>query len=49
MKIAVCLSGQLRTWKDAHKSWELLFDNLKNSQNWNELRSVNQILMLFSF
>ena len=31
MKIAVCLSGQLRTWKDAHKSWELMFDTLKNS------------------
>jgi hypothetical protein len=31
MKIAVCLSGQLRTWKDSHKSWHELFENLKNS------------------
>lgn len=31
MKIAVCLSGQLRTWKDAYKTWGTFFDELKNS------------------
>lgn len=30
MKIAFCLSGQLRTWKECYKSWELLFDELRS-------------------
>jgi len=31
MRIAVCLSGQLRTWKDAQKSWDAFFNELKTS------------------
>lgn len=31
MKLAVCLSGQLRTWKDSYKSWGLFFDELQKS------------------
>lgn len=29
MKIAVCISGQIRTWRKCYKSWFLMFDELK--------------------
>jgi hypothetical protein len=29
MKVAFCLSGQLRTWKQCHTSWNLLFEKFK--------------------
>jgi hypothetical protein len=29
MKIAFCLSGQLRTWRSCYESWQLLFDRFK--------------------
>lgn len=29
MKVAFCLSGQLRTWKDCYHSWPLLFERFK--------------------
>ena len=29
MKIAFCLSGQLRTWRNCYESWQLLFDRFK--------------------
>jgi hypothetical protein len=29
MKIAFCLSGQLRTWRNCYQSWQLLFDRFK--------------------
>ncbi len=35
MRVAVCLSGQLRTWKDSYKTWPLLFDELKKSPELN--------------
>ena len=31
MKIAVCLSGQLRTWKQCYETWNELFDQLRKS------------------
>jgi hypothetical protein len=33
MKIAVCLSGQPRTWKQCFESWNLLFDTLKKNKD----------------
>ena len=34
MRIAICVSGQLRTWKKCYKSWMGLFDleQLKQSK-----------------
>ena len=29
MRIAFCLSGQLRTWRNCYESWQLLFDRFK--------------------
>ena len=29
MRVAFCLSGQLRTWKNCYQSWQLLFDRFK--------------------
>ena len=29
MRVAFCLSGQLRTWRNCHQSWQLLFDRFK--------------------
>jgi hypothetical protein len=29
MRVAICLSGQLRTWRKCHESWELLFKRFK--------------------
>jgi hypothetical protein len=29
MRVAFCLSGQLRTWKSCYQSWQLLFDRFK--------------------
>ena len=33
MKIAVCLSGQPRTWRQCYESWNLLFKELKRNKN----------------
>jgi hypothetical protein len=30
MKVAVCISGQLRSWEDCYKTWIKLFDTIKN-------------------
>ena len=29
MKIAVCISGQIRTWKECYENWMLLFNTIK--------------------
>jgi hypothetical protein len=29
MKIAFCISGQIRTWKQCYETWNLLFDGIK--------------------
>ena len=29
MRVAFCLSGQLRTWRSCYESWQLLFDRFK--------------------
>ena len=29
MRIAFCLSGQLRTWRDCYQSWQLLFNRFQ--------------------
>jgi hypothetical protein len=33
MKVAVCISGQLRSWEDCYKTWIKLFDTIKNHPN----------------
>jgi hypothetical protein len=36
MKVAVCLSGQLRTWKQCYQTWENLFDELRKSSQFQQ-------------
>ena len=36
MKIAVCLSGQPRTWKQCYDTWNFLFNDLKKNENLKE-------------
>lgn len=36
MKVAICLSGQLRTWKECYTSWVKLLDELKKSSMFHE-------------
>jgi len=33
MKVAICISGQLRSWEDCYESWIKLVDNIKNHPN----------------
>jgi len=33
MKIAVCLSGQPRTWRQCYDTWNILFKDLKKNEN----------------
>ena len=37
MKVAFCLSGQLRTWKQCHTSWNLLFEKFKEEMWINDI------------
>ena len=37
MKVAFCLSGQLRTWKKCHKSWNGLFERFKEEMWINDI------------
>jgi hypothetical protein len=36
MRIAVCLSGQPRTWKQCYDTWKFLFNDLKKNENLKE-------------
>ena len=36
MKIAVCLSGQPRTWRQCYDTWNFLFKDLKKNENLRE-------------
>jgi hypothetical protein len=36
MKVAVCISGQLRSWEDCYKSWIKLVDTIKNHPNFKD-------------
>lgn len=42
MKIAICLSGHIRTWKKCYESWKLIWENIPNCEvdffihTWNE-------------
>ena len=37
MKVAFCLSGQLRTWKNCHTSWDRLFERFKEEMWINDI------------
>jgi len=50
MKIAVCLSGQLRTWRQCYESWDLLFKGLEKSKHLeNEVIEIDYFVHTWDF
>jgi hypothetical protein len=37
MRIAICISGQIRTWRQCYESWFILFDELRESSKFSNM------------
>lgn len=49
MKIAICLSGQPRTWRECYESWLLLIDEMKKSPKFGEDLEVDFFIHMWNF
>jgi hypothetical protein len=50
MKIAFCISGQIRTWEQCYESWKLLFDGVKKHPKFeNENIEVDYFIHTWNF
>jgi hypothetical protein len=48
MKIAVCFSGQLRSWRECYQSWLVLFEDLKNCPKFSDVE-IDVFIHLWNF